>query len=120
MVNYQRYVLKISSIERKHLIFQIVNENSSLVNRGGSVKVKTLKTLVDCRIQDIFIRADGDVRFCCNDYYCEVRLGNVNQSKLINIWNSTFYRKIRNEIKRGIFNLEICKKCHNKKYEKEI
>jgi len=104
---------KISSIEQKHLIFQVVNEDSSLANRGGSVEVKKLKTLINCRMQDIFIRADGNVRFCCNDYYCEVKLGNVNQSKLIDIWNSPFYRKIRNEIKKGIFNLEICKRCRH-------
>jgi len=102
---------EISPIERRHLVFQVVNEDLPLGNRGGSVEVKTLRTLFDCPIRNIYIRADGNVRFCCDDYYCEVKLGNVNQSNLIDIWNSPFYKKIRNEIRRGIFNLEICKKC---------
>jgi len=105
---------KVNSAEKKHLFFQKVNEDSPLSNRCGTVKVKNL-IFWDCPIQNIYIRADGNIRLCDNDYYCEVKLGNVNQSKLIDIWNSSYYRRIRNEIKRGIFNLEICKRCHNKK-----
>jgi radical SAM protein with 4Fe4S-binding SPASM domain len=112
---------EISPIERRYLVFQVVNEDLPLGNRGGSVKVKTLRTLFDCPIRSIYIRADGNVRFCCDDYYCEVKLGNINESKMIDIWNSPFYKKIRNEIKQDIFNLEICKKCRgilpSKKYE---
>jgi len=105
---------QVNSAELNHLVFQKINEDSPLSNRGGSVEAKNLK-LFDCPIQNIYIRADGNVRFCCSDYYNEVKLGNVNQSKLIDIWNSPFYRKIRNNLKRGIFNLEICKRCLNMK-----
>lgn len=102
---------EISPTEQRHLAFNLVNEDTELVNRGGSVEVKILRTLFGCPFRNIYIRADGNVRLCCNDYYCEVKLGNVNQSKLIDIWNNPFYKKIRNEIRRDIFNLKICKKC---------
>ena len=112
---------EVTSVKLKHLSFRIVNENSELFNRGGSVEVKTLQTLFTCPIRNIYVRADGNVRFCCDDYYCEVKLGDVNQFKLIDIWNGPFYKKIRNEIKQDIFNLEICKRCRGilppKKYE---
>ena len=102
---------EISLTEQKYLIHNVVNENSPLLNRGGSVEVKSSRTLFGCPVRNIYIRADGNVRFCCNDYYCEVKVGNVNQSKLIDIWNNPFYKKIRNDFRRDIFSLKICKKC---------
>lgn len=101
---------EVNSEEKDHLYFQVVNENVPLSNFGGSVEVKILKPPI-CRPQAIFIRSDGEIRFCCSDYYCQIKLGNVNKSKLIDIWNLPFYKKIRDEIRNGIFNLEICKKC---------
>ncbi|MFC1630125.1 radical SAM/SPASM domain-containing protein [Patescibacteria group bacterium] len=102
---------EVSFTEQKHLIYSVVNEDSPLVNRGGSVEVKTSRTLFACPVKNIYIRADGNVRFCCNDYYCEVKVGDVNQSKLIDVWNNPFYKKIRNEFRRDVFNLKICKRC---------
>jgi len=103
---------QVTTLKLKHLVFTVKNEDSELFNRGGSVKVKNLPPSVPfCNITHMFIRADGNVRFCCNDYYCEVKLGNVNQKKLVDIWNDPFYRKIRNETRKGIFNLKICKRC---------
>jgi len=110
---------KVSSIELNHLAFAEVNEDSPLSNRGGTVKVKNLRYF-DCSIQNIYIKTDGNIGFCDQEYYIEVKLGNVNQSKLIDIWDSPYYRKIRDEIKRGIFNLEICKKCLGIKEKKKF
>lgn len=98
--------------ELKYIIYQTANEGSvTFTNRGGSVPgLKTLHPFY-CSPMHIIIRADGKVPLCCNDYYKEVTFGNVNKERLIDIWNRPFYGKIRNEIKRGIFNLEICKRC---------
>jgi len=102
---------QISQDELKYISYEFTNENSvTLANRGGLVEVKTLHPFY-CSPQQMIIRADGSVPLCCNDYYKEVNFGNVKEEKLIAIWNKPFYRKIRNEIKKGIFNLEICKKC---------
>lgn len=98
--------------ELKYIIYQIANEGSvTFTNRGGSVPgLKTLHPFY-CSPMHIIIRADGSVPLCCNDYYKEINFGNVNEEKLIEIWNKPFYRKIRNEIKKGIFNFPICKRC---------
>ena len=102
---------EITIAEKKHLIFQVINENiETLSNRGGSIKVDSMNPMY-CALQKITIRADGKVSLCCDDYYNEVGLGDVNKSRLIDIWNDLGYRKLRNERKRGIFNLPICKKC---------
>ena len=97
--------------EWKYISYEIVKEDSiTLANRGGSLKMKTFHPFY-CDVQHTIIRATGEVCFCCNDYYNEVKLGNVKNERLIDIWNKPFYRRIRNEIKRGIFKLSICKKC---------
>jgi radical SAM protein with 4Fe4S-binding SPASM domain len=98
--------------ELKYIIYQTANEGSvTFTNRGGSVPgLKTLHPFY-CSPMHIIIRADGSVPLCCNDYYKEINFGNVNEEKLIEIWNKPFYRKIRNEILKGIFNFPICKRC---------
>jgi len=102
---------QLSSCDWKYVSFKIVKEDTqTLTDYGGLVDVETLRPF-SCNPYRIIIRADGSVPLCCGDYFNEVNFGNVNQSKLIDIWNSPVYRKIRNELKRGIFNLEICKRC---------
>lgn len=107
----KKLLAEISPSERKHLVFGVINEESSLNNRGGTVEVKTLQPLVICPIRKMYVRADGAIRLCCNDYFREVRLGNVNETKLIDIWNSLAYKKIRKELEKNIFNQRVCKKC---------
>ena len=102
---------QITPAEWKYISYEIVKEDSvTLTNRGGSLKIETLYPFY-CDVQHTIIRATGEVCFCCNDYYNEVKLGNVKNERLIDIWNKPFYRRIRREIKRGIFKLPICKKC---------
>ena len=97
--------------ELKYIIFQAATEGSiTFTNRGGSVPMKTLHPFF-CAPMHLIIRADGSIPLCCNDYYKEINFGNIKKEELLDIWNKPFYRKIRNEIKRGIFNLKICKKC---------
>jgi len=102
---------QISPEDWKHISYKIVKEGTqTLTDYGGLVDVETLRPF-SCYPYRIIVRADGSVPLCCGDYYNEVNFGNANQRKLIDIWNNPFYRKIRNELKRGIFNLEICKRC---------
>ena len=86
----------------------------SFKNRGGLVKIKeeTTKT-TKCELPNRTLGFDyaGNVILCCDDYFNVVKLGNINEEKLIDIWNKPHYKKIRKDISRGIFNLDICKRC---------
>jgi radical SAM protein with 4Fe4S-binding SPASM domain len=53
----------------------------------------------------------GDVVLCCEDYFGNYKYGNVNSEKLIDIWNKEEFRRVRKECSKGIYNLDICKKC---------
>jgi len=105
---------EITPAEKKHLFFQVINESTEgLTNRGGSVDIESINPMygMHCGLQTITVRADGEISLCCEDYYNEVGLGNVNKSNLIDIWDSPAYRRIRNKMKIGIFYLPICKRC---------
>lgn len=113
----QKLFSQVTLEEKKHLNFEVINEDTEvLVNWGGSVKINSPEPMycLVCDPQKIIVRADGKVSFCCRDYYNEVRLGDINKSSLIDIWNGKAFRKIRSEIKRGVFILPICKRCMGK------
>lgn len=93
------------------IMFQVENIKSQhLSNRCGSVQVETMYPMY-CKLNGIIIRVDGDLALCCNDYYKEVKLGNIKNNTIKDIWNSKKYRKIRKDLKSGRFYLDICKKC---------
>ena len=48
---------------------------------------------------------------CTNDFGENHVFGNVNDANLLDIWNDKEFKKVRKEIRKGIFNLEMCKKC---------
>jgi radical SAM protein with 4Fe4S-binding SPASM domain len=80
---------------------------------GGEISIEGGRKLTDCDwpCHNVGIDYAGNVLMCCWDYANKVEIGNINNEKLINIWNKPFYRRLRKEIKKGIFQLDICKKC---------
>lgn len=103
---------KITLEEKSHINYEAKNEDTlGLYNRGGSVKLKTDLYPISCNPMFVGVRHNGDVSVCCNDYYNEINFGNVNEKKLIDIWNSEAYSKFRRDIKCGKFKYTVCKKC---------
>lgn len=82
-------------------------------NRGDLVEIEGAVKLERCKWPRNTIGVDyaGNVLFCCHDYFSTVKLGNVNSERLIDIWKKPYYEKLRKEVERGIFELEMCKKC---------
>jgi len=86
----------------------------SLYNRGGLVKdVKPKKIDPVCEIpsNSLLIDYAGNIVLCCNDYFSTIKFGNLNNESILEIWNKKNFKKIRQDLKKGILNLEICKKC---------
>ena len=52
-----------------------------------------------------------NVRFCCDDYFGTVEIGNVKTERLLDLWKKPDYRRLRREVRRGIFRLDLCKRC---------
>lgn len=59
-----------------------------------------------------YILTDGSVVPCCKDWSGYTILGNVLETSLEAIWNSSEYIRLREDVSRGIFsNFEACRRC---------
>lgn len=62
-------------------------------------------------LQQVVIRANGDVLPCCSLYGPEIVLGNVKNETIYDIWNGKNMLELREGLKKGEFIKESCKKC---------
>ncbi len=108
-------ILKLFSFLKKNPSFKKYlnyRKNLYLENRAGLIDIKQKqKPRCTSSLYNITINYEGKMVLCCQDYFGEVVLGDVKKENLIQIWNKPFYKKIRENNKKGIFNLELCKKC---------
>lgn len=97
-------------------IYSKFEKDTPLYNRGGLLKPNVVDYSPRCRKphNPVIVDWEGNVILCCNDYFSEIKFGNLKTKNLLDIWNSDSYRNIRRELKKKIFNLEICKKCTRK------
>ncbi len=106
-----------SSGEKAPMIFyRNPSRIEGLYNRGGLMKnINVSKAKSECSLpsSDLTVDWRGNVILCCNDYFSSVKFGNVENESLVEIWNKDNFKKMRRDLKRGILNLEICKKCKN-------
>jgi len=85
-----------------------------LSNRGGLIHLSVVYSIPICAydwITRIVINYEGDVILCCNDYFSEVKFGNIRENKLIEIWMDKTYRSIREDLRNQRYTLPICVKC---------
>lgn len=102
---------RISTKEKKKISYSVLKEKHEIINRGGILKIKSLNRR-RCPVMGLLaINYSGDLLICCNDYNNSIKLGNINNMKLIDIWNSKKFKKIRYELRKGKRPTIICKKC---------
>ena len=88
-------------------------ENAVLFNRGGTVKPRKERRLHRCYYlsDEIAVTHDGEV-VCTNDFHVTESFGNVRDRHLLNdIWWGKEFTKCRSELRRGRFELAVCKAC---------
>ena len=89
--------------------------NEILTTRGGQSPNNSKKEIipVKCHLpwQQFVITPDGRVSLCCNDALGKYTLGDVNNHSLIEIWHSEEYKNIRNLLKKGRMEVDLCKYC---------
>lgn len=86
----------------------------SLHNWAGLIKFPIIHTRYSACTwpsEKIGIKWDGELVMCCWDYDNKVKIGNINQKSLVELWEDTHYTKLRNDIRNGIFELDMCKQC---------
>jgi len=102
--------------------FDILKGHNKLVNRAGNIpwlKGFVYKnTMCANPFRKFTIRSNGEVSLCCEDYWNKISLGNVNNTKLIDIWESEKLKDIREKLIVGRRDLipELCAKCDHVTY----
>lgn len=80
-------------------------------NRGGLVHVREESPPFCASHYRIVINYEGDVILCSNDYFSEVKFGNVQEKKLIEIWMESRFRNIREDLRNQRYTLPVCVRC---------
>ena len=89
--------------------------DTPLDNRGGLVEHDLYIRRDSCYnpSREVIVDHAGNVVLCCNDYFSSVSFGNLRNQRLLDVWFSEDMKRIRQETKEGVFNLDICKTCVN-------
>ncbi|OGS08365.1 MAG: hypothetical protein A2270_02765 [Elusimicrobia bacterium RIFOXYA12_FULL_51_18] len=82
-------------------------------NKGGLIDIEAPIRPEKCAWppSTVGIDYEGNVLFCCHDYFSTASLGNIKNERLIDVWRKPYYRRLRKDLRRGVFNLDLCKKC---------
>jgi len=82
-------------------------------NKGGLIDIEAPVRPGKCTWppSTVGIDYEGNVLFCCHDYFSTASLGNVKNERLLDVWRKPYYRQLRKDLRRGVFNLDLCKKC---------
>lgn len=92
----------------------ICRELEEFTNRGGLVQLSAEdKKPKRCLwgLYSFIVNHEAEAVLCHNDYFNSVKLGNLKDETMIDIWNKPRYKQLRKELKGGRFEHEMCKKC---------
>jgi radical SAM protein with 4Fe4S-binding SPASM domain len=84
------------------------------IDKAGRIFNKKLQYDIPCLqpSNQLVVNWKGDVVLCCCDFYGEYVMGNVNDSKLLDIYNSRKYLYYKNNLIKGQrSSIPICKHC---------
>lgn len=92
-----------------------------LGTRAGSVEVK--REYMSFQYCDVFINPiidkDGNMLVCCNDYFRELKVGNIMENNIMQIWNDKNYKNLRKKLRYNLAESvknktipERCIKCY--------
>lgn len=71
-----------------------------------------LKRDCDLFLKQAYIVENGDMIICCHDWKQSVKVGNVAETSIAEVWNSPRFVELIREYNRGDYtNLDICSKC---------
>lgn len=96
--------------------FALRDRQEELTSRGGQapnkLHIKGIDAACFYPYKQMVIRPDGRCSLCACDALGKYTFGNVNEEKLIDIWNNDKYKKFRKEmLNNRRKNLELCREC---------
>lgn len=85
-------------------------------DRAGKIYNRKLALSNPCLrpSSQLLVNWKGDVILCCNDFYGDFVIGNVNDADLMDIWHSPKFNHYREMLRRGERSkISLCKYCDN-------
>lgn len=101
--------------EKTEIVLRIKNE--VLSNRGGEAKnaeqaIESLDISCYLPFYQFIIRPDGHVSMCCIDAYGTTDMGDINTTKIEDIWYGQRHMSLLSELyENNRKNIPLCKKC---------
>lgn len=99
------------------MVYFTISPKEIRYSRGGSSPNSKVNSITEelCRLPliQMVIRPDGKVSLCCNDALGQMTLGDVNEERIVDIWNGEKYRDIRRKAMDGRENIDLCKYCNS-------
>ena len=117
---YRIIIVDSEDPERDKIFWNRLNMPSKVykkLSRGGLIDAQNVikEQVSGCRFNRqnewMHIISTGDVVLCCMDWHRQHIFGNVKQSTLYDIWKSSSYDKIRNQIADSADKSFICNAC---------
>lgn len=90
-------------IEKEEYVWAEENTPETTAPPPGSVCTFPWYAVVIC--------ADGTVTPCPQDFHACLKLGNVNETTLLEIWNGAVYQNLRKQMAADLQALALCRKC---------
>jgi radical SAM protein with 4Fe4S-binding SPASM domain len=94
-----------------------VNADYLLNNRGGLVDIpegareNVTHSNCTCIEGNLTIDYLGRVYLCGNDYLRDYEMGDIRRQGLREIWDDSYYKQLRRELRKGIARVPMCKRC---------
>jgi radical SAM protein with 4Fe4S-binding SPASM domain len=107
-------LLKSLPKELKKLVrHRILKDEHLLSTRAGLIEVsnKIIKSSCYQASNNIIIDYKGNIILCCHDYFKTKQFGNIHEKPVLDIWNDAEFKELRSQLRKGIFNLDMCKNC---------
>lgn len=83
--------------------------------RGGIVGkiAEPLRRTCSRPVEQLIVSATGDVPLCCNDYRVSVKVGNVADTSILDLWHSPAMRAARQALQCGDrTRYAVCRECN--------
>jgi radical SAM protein with 4Fe4S-binding SPASM domain len=108
--------LELTLLKNKYPIYiNLMNWNDVCkIDRAGKIFQRGAALDTPCLRPSkyMIINWKGDVLLCCQDFYGEYVMGNVNDDSLLTIWNNDKFKEYREKLAKGQrMEIPICKNC---------
>lgn len=99
-------------VDEINIYMNITNWPGSTVNNNLPKGIPMIKFPCRNLWSTLFITHDGRAALCCQDYECQVELGNLNNETIMDVWRSERLRAIRQTHLQDKFDsVSVCRDC---------